>query len=451
MSVHLYHRPKAEDLTLADVSVEGFDVNTSGLTGEIGIDFNSISSTYSTICQSDAEGISVSSDLRIGLDETNRTLIICDRGDIATDFGRTAESAPTLVVMSASTAWKYCSFTSDTFDTNNKYTFSSGGGFCFTLSYDMASGNAFTFDSTTSRELTDADAEQAWIYLEPEINQTSTAGYIGLLMDVTETSTGSGTNALMDLRIATASKFMVDNSGNITNAGNFKMTENSDFIQLTHDGTDAYFKTDDGSFIFVTDEGTNTNTLFEIKGKGSGYSDFRCYDNDDAEYIRFYCSNGVGCLQTGGTSPGRLEFQYDTSQDLNCWAGISSGNPSLVLYGWNTAGGDRESTELTMDDTNDEFLIQAADSANHEGITVSLPEANQKFRIRDGSTESIGMYTGGIIDLTGQTITTVNASGTADLTDWADQIGVDNADDPMYALEIKVGGTSYYLPCFTAV
>jgi len=37
-----------------------------------------------------------------------------------------------------------------------------------------------------------------------------------------------------------------------------------------------------------------------------------------------------------------------------------------------------------MDDTNDEFLIQAANSANHEGITISLLEANQMFRIRGG-------------------------------------------------------------------
>jgi len=56
--------------------------------------------------------------------------------------------------------------------------------------------------------------------------------------------------------------------------------------------------------------------------------------------------------------------------------------------------------------------------------------------------------------LVAQTITTVNASGSADLTNWADTFnGADGSDDedPKYALQIKVGGTTYYVPAFTSV
>lgn len=57
-------------------------------------------------------------------------------------------------------------------------------------------------------------------------------------------------------------------------------------------------------------------------------------------------------------------------------------NPYARIYGYVTAGGAARYVELLVDDTNDEALIQAENNANLEGITVSLPEANQEFRIR---------------------------------------------------------------------
>lgn len=80
-----------------------------------------------------------------------------------------------------------------------------------------------------------------------------------------------------------------------------------------------------------------------------------------------------------------LDINTSLVQDVNFWDTIASGNPSINIYGWNTAGGDRESAELTMDDTNDEFLIQVPNSANNEGVTVSLLETNQQFRVRQNS------------------------------------------------------------------
>jgi len=52
-----------------------------------------------------------------------------------------------------------------------------------------------------------------------------------------------------------------------------------------------------------------------------------------------------------------LDINTSVIQDVNFWDTIASGNPSINIYGWNTAGGDRESFEITMDDTNDEALI----------------------------------------------------------------------------------------------
>jgi len=51
-------------------------------------------------------------------------------------------------------------------------------------------------------------------------------------------------------------------------------------------------------------------------------------------------------------------------------------------------------------------------------------------------------------------ITTVNGSGSADLTNWADTFnGANGSDDedPKYAFKIVIDGTDYYVPCFTSV
>lgn len=59
---------------------------------------------------SQAEGIG-GADLRIGLDESNRSLIILDRADIGTDLGLTAQLNPTIYLFSAITGQGYIKFT----------------------------------------------------------------------------------------------------------------------------------------------------------------------------------------------------------------------------------------------------------------------------------------------------------------------------------------------------
>ena len=165
--------------------------------------------------------------LTFGLDETMRAMVICDISDINADFGLSPSGNAALYIygtdaasgikisanniegiagsLSLSAAWNLL------FTTVHQMT--------FRLTTDLDGGNAFTFESVANIELSDADAEQAWMYLGPKIKQTSTAGYIGFLMDVIETNLGSGLNALMDLRVATVSKFLVRNDGGIFPGG----------------------------------------------------------------------------------------------------------------------------------------------------------------------------------------------------------------------------------------
>lgn len=53
--------------------------------------------------------------------------------------------------------------------------------------------------------------------IAPTINQSSTAGYTALLVNPTETTTGSGTKLLADFQVGGSSKFSVSNGGVITN------------------------------------------------------------------------------------------------------------------------------------------------------------------------------------------------------------------------------------------
>ena len=60
---------------------------------------------------------------------------------------------------------------------------------------------------------------QSYMRVEPKVDQSGTAGYTGLLVNATQTSTGSGTKNLIDLQLAGTSQFRVTNDGFVYNNG----------------------------------------------------------------------------------------------------------------------------------------------------------------------------------------------------------------------------------------
>jgi len=194
--------------------------------------YSSCFGDYATIRGIDEPGLGHR--LTIGLDETSRTMVICDLGDIDADFGFGVSAEPRLYVTSSGAtvndaAWLvYNGLHLDAGVVELKYTanqmqlrnYGISGMLFQQFGNDISAGNMFTFNSSANIELIDTNAEQAWMYLEPKINQTSTAGWIGLLMDVTETSlgdasAGAGYNALLDLRVAGTTQFGIQNDGKI--------------------------------------------------------------------------------------------------------------------------------------------------------------------------------------------------------------------------------------------
>jgi hypothetical protein len=87
-------------------------------------------------------------------------------------------------------------------------------------SADVTNPVGFAVDSAgATGELTAASGIQTFAAIKPTINQSGTAGYTGILLNVTETAVGTGAKNLMDLQVGGVSKFSVDNAGNMTAAG----------------------------------------------------------------------------------------------------------------------------------------------------------------------------------------------------------------------------------------
>lgn len=86
--------------------------------------------------------------------------------------------------------------------------------FNFQQRVDRANDQIFAVTSN-SGALTSSSTVQEFAAFEPEVDQTSTAGYTALAVDVTETATGSGAKSLMDLKVGGTSQFSVSNAGDL--------------------------------------------------------------------------------------------------------------------------------------------------------------------------------------------------------------------------------------------
>ena len=69
---------------------------------------------------------------------------------------------------------------------------------------------------THSATFTSSSSVQALTYIAPTITQTGTAGYTALLINLTETTTGSGQKFLIDAQIGGTSRMWLSNSGTLS-------------------------------------------------------------------------------------------------------------------------------------------------------------------------------------------------------------------------------------------
>ena len=124
-------------------------------------------------------------------------------------------------------------------------------------------------------------------------------------------------------------------------AGPLTIHQNDDTIEISHDGTNAYLKWDDGQLGIQTDEGTNTNTVVKIGGKGTGLGVFRVSDEDDAEYVNITATAGTGIIKVDGATPSDLFFNGTTNYVKIAQTGqLTLGGTARITNGlWIDAGG----------------------------------------------------------------------------------------------------------------
>jgi hypothetical protein len=209
--------------------------------------------------------------LTIGLDETARTMVICDAGDVDTDAGLSIQSHPSFVIFDATLAtyarYQYNNISSLAV---SQFTISGQLGVNLFMGYDRPSGNAFTLNSKSEKELTDTNAEQSWLYVEPKINQSNSAAYNGLKIKVTETSTGNattgdggGTNNLILAGTSTdPDMFKVENDGDLTmSVGKLSVAAMTFTYTADGDITDPLT----GSMILLDGDNDSTNEIIDLQ------------------------------------------------------------------------------------------------------------------------------------------------------------------------------------------
>jgi hypothetical protein len=82
--------------------------------------------------------------------------------------------------------------------------------------------------TTTGGAFNASSGNQTILAVSPTMNQSSTAGYTMLLVNPTETATGSGTKRLIDAQVGGSTRFNVDNSGNVFTNGTLDLGNASD-------------------------------------------------------------------------------------------------------------------------------------------------------------------------------------------------------------------------------
>ena len=194
---------------------------------------------------------------------------------------------------------------------------SSSGGI-FKLISGSFGGSDFLKTTTT---VTSSSTVQNIFNIAFTANQSSTGGYIGLLINATETTTGSGTKLLADFQVGGTSRFSVANTGSTTISGT--PGSSTAFTGLTIQNTSSGI----GANTIISLRAASISTgRAEIHAVAPGSSDtelaFYTSDNNAAatEKVRI---DDVGNVGIGVTAP---------TADLHIKAGVATAEGAPLKF-----------------------------------------------------------------------------------------------------------------------
>jgi hypothetical protein len=230
------------------------------------------------------------------------------------------------------------------------------------LNGDLASGSAFYFIGTADNiELTDTDAEQSWINIQPNINQSGTASYSALKISVLETATGSGSKYLIDTGTRDGagvhtSKFWVNNTG-IVSAYSYYT---GDAFRKT--GCSAYYDFNGSSALQLL--ATNIRFYQNSDSTVDGIYSFR---GGDPSWEMTASSGSQACMLIGPYINQSATAGYDIVRINVTETGVGSGNKNLI----NAQVGSVSKAQIQNTGAFSSTLINNADSDTDEIDSVT--------------------------------------------------------------------------------
>jgi hypothetical protein len=290
----------------------------------------------------------------------------------------------------------------------------------------LTSGDKFTFQPYAGPgSLSDADGRQAYIKIDAAINQSSTAAYDGIYLDVTETSTGDGStgdgNNLLNLAVGGTSKFVVDNTGNVgigtTSPGarldikgggadilNLQDSSGAEKVTVLESGNLGIGTTEPGYKLEVRGSTIGSGALIagnldmtSTQSGGGVYPRLRIgsdqtsvgserlefWQGGQASYINNANGNGGISLQLAGSS--KLQIQGDGDVIINDGnIGIGTTTPVAKL---NVESGTDVEVARFTDETGNNIVI---DKDGNLGIGTTSPVA--KLNVESGSDVEVARF-----------------------------------------------------------
>lgn len=134
----------------------------------------------------------------------------------------------------------------------------------------------------------------------PTITTSGTNGYTALLINPTETSTGSGAKNLIDAQVGSVSKFTVANDGATTITGGFNMNTSGSALTLTYNPATNF-----SNGVVIRKKGTTGDaTAATANGSEIGYHTFSGFDGSAYKRLAYVILKAKGNTTptTGGGS-----------------------------------------------------------------------------------------------------------------------------------------------------
>jgi hypothetical protein len=119
--------------------------------------------------------------------------------------------------------------------------------------------------NTTNAALSSSSGVQYAATIAPTLTQSGTAGYTGLLINATETSTGSGAKLLIDARVGNSERFAVTNAG----VARFRSPNGSHSAQMFVADSTSFTFNCAGANGYVFNNNANNATIFRVTDAGN--------------------------------------------------------------------------------------------------------------------------------------------------------------------------------------